>query len=94
MSKGIPSSQLGPVTQTSSTAGAVWMDQQTATHPHVVCLCLCLHWERKHTSKQQGGAGGGGGCPSSTVAAPQLPQLMGTIDLLDTMGIYEAASEV
>lgn len=70
--------QLGPVSQTISTAWAVWMDQQPTLYSSAIAFA-------GEMSKQ-------GEPRSLKYRTTQLPQLMGSIDLFDTMWIYEAAS--
>lgn len=70
--------QLGPVSQTISTAGAVCMDQQPTLYSSAIAFA-------GEMSKQ-------GEPQSLKYCTTQLPQLMGSIDLFDTMWIYEAAS--
>lgn len=68
--------QLGPVSQTISTAGAVRTDQHATSY-----------------SSATTSAGEKQGEPRSLkYCTTLLPQLMGSIDLFDTMWIYEPAS--
>lgn len=70
--------QLRPVSQTISTAGAVCMDQQPTLHSSAIAFAGEMpKW---------------GGPRSLKYCTTQLPQLMGSIDLFDTMWIYEATS--
>lgn len=63
--------QLGPVSQTISTAGAVCTDQQPASHSSAIASAA-------QTSKQ-------GEPRSLKYCTTQLPGLMGSIDLFDTV---------
>jgi len=67
-----PKDQLGPVSQTISTAGAVCMDHQPPSHSSAIAFA-------EETSKTRGGP------RSLKYCTTQLPQLMGSIDLFDTM---------
>lgn len=72
--------QLRPVSQTISVAGAVCMDQEPTLHSSAIAFAGEMP-ER-------------GGAQSLKYCTTQLPQLIGSIDLFDTMWIYEAASLV
>lgn len=65
--------QLGPVSQTISTAGAVCMDQQPTSYSSAIAFA-------EEMSKQGVRVQG-----SLKYCTTQLPQLMGSIDLFDTM---------